>query len=95
MTHIYINSAYENFSQASNFNLVQIVCKLTYIPYANNSVLKIRKPFQFSTPITFNTANQQISHESFTMTTVGSCFELLNKTIDSHFTKINCFDLKL
>ena len=36
-------SAYENFSKASNLNLVQIACKLTYIPYANNTVLKIRK----------------------------------------------------
>ena len=28
--------------QASDLNLVQIACKLTYIPYASNSVLKIR-----------------------------------------------------
>ena len=35
-------SAYENLSQARNLNLVQIACKLAYIPYANNSVLKIR-----------------------------------------------------
>ena len=33
------------------------------------------------------------SHETFTMTTVGSCFGMLNKTTDNHFTKINCFDL--
>ena len=38
-------SAYENFSQASNLNLAQIACKLTYIPYASNSGLKIRKQF--------------------------------------------------
>ena len=35
-------SAYENVSQASNLNLVQITCKWNYIPYAYNSVLKIR-----------------------------------------------------
>ena len=39
--YIYI-IAYENFSQASNLNLVQTECKLTYILYANNFVLKIR-----------------------------------------------------
>ena len=38
-------SAYENFSQASNLNLAQIECKLTYIPYARNCGLKIRKQF--------------------------------------------------
>ena len=33
-------SVYEHFSQVSNLNLVQIACKLTYIPYANNSCFK-------------------------------------------------------
>ena len=38
-------------------------------------------------------STQQINHESFTMTTVGSCFGMLIKTTDNHFIKINCFDL--
>ena len=38
------SSAYENFRQASNLSLVQIACKLTYIPYANN-YFNIRKQF--------------------------------------------------
>ena len=58
--HIYIIyvSAHESFSQPSNLNLVQIACKLTHIPYANNSVLKIRKQSQFRMAIIFNTANK-------------------------------------
>ena len=36
--YIYI-CAYENFIQASNSNLLQIIFKWTYISYANNSVL--------------------------------------------------------
>ena len=76
-------SAYENLSQASNSNLVRIACKLTYIPYSNNSLLKIGK----------QSLVLQIGSQNLTMLSVGSCFVMLNKTIDNHFTKINCFDL--